>query len=63
MRAWLDVEEAARVQKQQDELLQWDAEAHQRIIDLLDEVEKERYMALEQRAKLDTEAIARLRGE
>ena len=46
MRAWLDVEEAARVQKQQDELLQWDAEARQRIVDLLDEMGMERELKL-----------------
>ena len=48
----------ARVQKQRDKLLQWDAETHQRIVDLLDEMgterelklrAKERYTALEQR--------------
>ena len=69
VRAQLDVEEAARVQKQQHELLQRDAKACQWIIDLLEEVGKERElklraeersMALEQRSKLDAEVIARL---
>ena len=45
-RAWQDAEEAARVQKQPDELLQQDAKTHQRIVDLLDEVEKERELKL-----------------
>ena len=40
------MEEAARVQKQQDELLQRDAKARQRIVDLLDEVGKERELRL-----------------
>ena len=60
------------MQKQRDELLQRDVEARQRIVDLLEEVGKERELrlqaeersaALEQRAKLDAEAIARLCGE
>ena len=71
-RAWQDAEEAARVQKQRDELLQWDAESRQRIVELLDEIgterelklrAEERSMALEQRVKLDAEAVARLPGE
>ena len=71
-RARRDQEEDARVWKEWDELLQRDAETHQRIIDLLAEAEKERdlrlgakerSMALEQRVKLDTEAVARLRKE
>ena len=36
-----DDEEAARVRKERDELLQKDAETRQRILDLLGEVEKE----------------------
>ena len=72
VRAWHDAEEATRVQKQRDELLQRDVEARQWIVDLLGEMEKERElrlraeersMALEQRAKLDAEAVTRLRGE
>ena len=60
------------MQKQWDELLQRDAEARQWIVDLLDEVGKERELrlwakerstALEQRAKLDVEVVARLHGE
>ena len=60
------------MQKYRDELLQRDAETHQWIIDVLDEVEKERElklraeersMVLEQRAKLDAEAVTRLHGE
>ena len=67
MRAWLDAEEAGRVQKQRDELLQRDAEARQQIIDLLAEAKKERdlrlvaeerSMALEQRAKLDAKMVS-----
>ena len=72
MRTRHDVEEATKVQKQWDELLQRDAEARQWVVDLLDKVGKEqelklraeeRSVALEQRAKLDAEVIARLRGE
>ena len=57
------------MRKERDELLQRDAETRQRIIDLLAEAEKERDLrlgakersaALEQRAKLDAEAVARL---
>ena len=55
--------------KQRDELLQWNAETRKWIINLLDEVGKERELklrakerstVLEQRAKLDAEAVARL---
>ena len=45
-RAWQDAEEATRVQKQRDELLQQDVETRQWIIDLLDEVGKERELKL-----------------
>ena len=71
-RARQHVDEATRVEKQWDELLQRDVETCQRIVDLLDELEKEwelklraegRSMALEQRVKLDTETVARLHGE
>ena len=71
-RLWKDDEEAARVRKERDELLQRDAETHQRILDLLSEVEKERdlrleakekLVALEKRASLDAMAIARLHKE
>jgi len=41
VRSWKDDEEAARVRKERDELLQKDAKTHQRILDLLSEVEKE----------------------
>ena len=41
MRARQDEEEATRVQKEWDELLQRGTEARQRILDLLSEVEKE----------------------
>ena len=66
-RARQDQEEAARVRKERDELLQRDAETHQGIIDLLAEAEKERDLrlegeersaALEQRVKLDAEVVA-----
>ena len=46
VRARRDVEEAARVQKQRDELLQRDAEARQRIVDLLEGVGKEQELKL-----------------
>jgi len=46
VRAWLDVEGATRVQKQRDELIQRDVEARQRIVDLLEEVGKERELKL-----------------
>ena len=68
-RARRNQEEATRVWKEWDELLQRDAETHQWIIDLLAEAEKERDLrqvaeersvALEQRAKLDTKTVARL---
>ena len=64
-----DVEEAARVKRERDELLQRDAKTHQQILNLLAEAEKERELklvaeeklvALEQRASLDAEAVARL---
>ena len=42
VRAWQDDEEAAKVRREQDELLQRDAETRQRILDLLAEAEKER---------------------
>ena len=45
-RAWRDQEEAARVRKEQDELLQRDAETRQRIVDLLDEMGTERELKL-----------------
>ena len=68
-RAQRDQEEATRVRKEQDELLQPDAETLQQIIDLLAEAEKkrdlrleaeERSTTLEQRAKLDAKMVARL---
>ena len=67
-----DEEAAARVQKEWDELLQKDADASQRAIELLEELEMERdlklkaedrSMALQRRADQDAEAIARLRRE
>ena len=72
MRSRKDDKEATRVRKEQDELLQNDAETRQRILDLLGEVEKERdlrlgaeekLVALEKRASLDVAAVARLRKE
>ena len=71
-RSWKDDEEATRVRKERDELLQKDAETRQRILDLLGEVEKERDLklgaeeklaALEKRASLDATMVARLRKE
>ena len=72
VRSWRDNEEAAKVRKERDELLQMDVDTRQRILDLLAEVEKERelklgaeekFAALEKRASLDATAIARLRKE
>ena len=72
VRSWKDDEEAARVRKVRDELLLKDAKTHQRILDLLAEVEKERELklgakeklvALEKKASLDAEAVTRLRKE
>ena len=67
-----DDEEAAKVRKERDKLLQKDAETRQWILDLLAKVEKERELklgakeklvALEKRASLDTMAVTRLRKE
>ena len=67
-----DEEAAARIQKEWDKLLQKDAEASQRAIELLEELERERNLKLEaeersatlqQRANQDAEVIARLRRE
>ena len=72
VRSWRDDEEANKVGKEQDELLQKDAETRQRILDLLAEVEKERELklgakqkltVLEKRASLDATAVAWLRKE
>ena len=46
VRAWQDEEEAARVRKDWDELLQRDAEARRCVLNLLGEVEKERELKL-----------------
>jgi len=71
-RVKLDEEVAARVRKEWDKLLQKDAKACQRVIDLLAEVERERDLKLEaeersvallQKANLDAEVVARLRRE
>ena len=71
-RSWKDDEEATRVRKERDELLQKDAETHQQILDLLGEVEKERdlklgaeekLVALEKRMSLDAAVVARLHKE
>ena len=62
----LDEEAAARIQKERDELLQTDAEASQRAVEVLAELETEkdlrreaedRSMALQQRANQDVEVI------
>ena len=67
-----DEEEATKVRREQDELLQRDAKTRQWILDLLAEAEKERELklvaeeklaALERRVSLDAEAVARLRKE
>ena len=52
VRSWKDDEEAARVRKKWDELLQKDAKTRQRILDLLGEVEKERDLKLGAKEKL-----------
>ena len=67
-----DEEAAARVRKEWDELLQKDAEAYQQAVDLLAELErerdlkledKERSVALQQKANLDAEVVAQLHRE
>ena len=67
VRLWRDGEEATKVRKERDELLQKDAETHQQILDLLAEVKKERELklgakekltALEKRDSLDAAAVA-----
>ena len=72
MRVRQDEEEATRVRREQDQLLQRDAETHQWILDLLAKAEKERELklvveeklaALERRVSQDVEAGARLRKE
>ena len=69
VRSRSDDEEATKVRKEWDELLQKDAETHQRILDLLAEVEKEKELklgaeeklvALEKRVSLDATEVARL---
>ena len=66
-RSWRDEEVAAKVRKEQDELLEKDSEARQWILDLLAEVEKERELklgaedrltTLEKRVSLDATAVA-----
>ena len=65
-RSWKGDAEATRVRKEQDELLQKDAETRYQILDLLGEVEKERDLklgaeeklaALEKRERLDAMAV------
>ena len=51
-RSWKDDEDATRVRKERDELLQKDAETRQRILDLLGEVEKERDLKMGAEEKL-----------
>ena len=72
VRSWRDNEEAAMVRKEQDELLQKDAETLRWILDLLAKVEKERELklgaeeklaALEKRASLDAMVVTQLRKE
>ena len=67
-----DEEAAARVQKEQDELLQKDTDASQQSIELLAELEMERDLklkaedrsaALQRMADQDAEVIAQLRRE
>ena len=70
--SWRDKEEAAKVRKERDELLQKDTKTCQRILDLLAKVEKERELklggeeklvALEKRASLDAIVVTRLHKE
>ena len=72
VRSWKDDEEAARVRKEWDELLQMDTETRQWILDLRSEVKKkrdlrlgveEKLVALEKRASLDATTVAWLRKE
>ena len=72
MRAQQDHEEAAKVRREWDDLLQRDIETRQWILDLLAEAEKEqelrlgtkeKLIALERRASLDAKAVAPLRKE
>ena len=51
---WQDEEEANRVRREQDELLQRDAEPYQWILDLLDKAEKEQELKLVAKEKLAT---------
>ena len=51
-RSWRDNEEAAKVRKEWDELLQKDTETRQQILDLLAKVEKERELKLGAEEKL-----------
>ena len=69
VRSWKDDEEATRVRKEWDELLQKDTETRQWILDLLSKVEKERDLrlgaeekltALEKRVSLDVMVVGRL---
>ena len=53
-RVWQDEEEANRVRREQDELLQRDAEPYQWILDLLDKAEKEQELKLVAKEKLAT---------
>ena len=72
MRVKLDEEAASRIQKEQDELLQKDAEASKRAVEVLAELETERDLrrraeessaALQQWANQDAEEISQLHGE
>ena len=61
-RSWKDNKEATSVRKEQDELLQKDAKTHQRILDLLDKVEKERDLKLGAKEKLTAVPLRSRRG-
>ena len=72
MRSWKDEEEATKVRRERDELLQKDAETRRRILNLLAEVEKERELKLgvekklttvEKKANLYAAVVTRLRKE
>ena len=58
-RSWKDDEEATKIKKEWDMLFQKDIETHQRILDLLAEVEKERELKLGAKEK-DTETHQRI---
>ena len=72
MRSWQDDEEATKVRREWDELLQKDTESCRWILDLLAEAERElelklgaeeKLMTPEWKASLDAKAVTRLHKE